>query len=74
MATTLAAILAVDDTPANLGLLFDLLDNAGFEVLVVPKWAECYQTRPKYSSRYHPVGCHDAGHGWLRYLPQVKGR
>ena len=29
-----ASILAVDDTPANLGLLFDLLDSAGFEVLV----------------------------------------
>ena len=27
-------VLAVDDTPANLGLLFDLLDSAGFEVLV----------------------------------------
>ena len=34
MAQTAASILAVDDTPANLGLLFDLLDNAGFEVLV----------------------------------------
>jgi putative two-component system response regulator len=30
----LTKILAVDDNPANLGLLFDLLDNAGFEVLV----------------------------------------
>lgn len=30
----LTTILAVDDNPANLGLLFDLLDNAGFEVLV----------------------------------------
>jgi DNA-binding response OmpR family regulator len=27
-------ILVVDDNPANLGLLFDLLDEAGFEVLV----------------------------------------
>ena len=27
-------ILVVDDNPANLGLLFDVLDHAGFEVLV----------------------------------------
>jgi two-component system, sensor histidine kinase and response regulator len=29
-----AAILIVDDNPANLSLLFDMLDEAGFEVLV----------------------------------------
>lgn len=29
-----AVVLAVDDNPANLGLLFDVLDEAGFEVLV----------------------------------------
>jgi class 3 adenylate cyclase len=29
-----ATILIVDDTPANLGVLFDLLSTAGFEVLV----------------------------------------
>ena len=27
-------VLAVDDNPANLGLLFDVLDDSGFEVLV----------------------------------------
>jgi putative two-component system response regulator len=30
----LTTILAVDDNPANLGLLLDLLDNVGFEVLI----------------------------------------
>jgi CheY-like chemotaxis protein len=29
-----AAILIVDDTPANLSVLSDFLDEAGFEVLV----------------------------------------
>ena len=29
-----AVVLAVDDNPANLGLLFDVLDEAGFEVLI----------------------------------------
>ena len=29
-----ATVLIVDDTPANLGVLFDLLSTAGFEVLV----------------------------------------
>lgn len=32
----LPTILVVDDTPANLSLLFDILDLAGFEVLVSP--------------------------------------
>ncbi|MEM1291121.1 MAG: response regulator, partial [Cyanobacteria bacterium P01_H01_bin.162] len=27
-------VLVVDDTPANLSVLFDLLDDAGFQVLV----------------------------------------
>ena len=31
---TLSTILVVDDTPANLGILFEVLDHAGFEVLV----------------------------------------
>jgi CheY-like chemotaxis protein len=34
MNNTQTVILAVDDNPANLNLLFDLLDEAGFEVLV----------------------------------------
>jgi len=29
-----STILVVDDTPANLGVLFDMLDRAGYEVLV----------------------------------------
>jgi putative two-component system response regulator len=34
MKRNLSTILAVDDNPANLGLLFEMLDTAGFEVLV----------------------------------------
>jgi PAS domain S-box-containing protein len=36
-------ILVVDDTPANLGVLFELLDQAGFEVLVAEDGASALE-------------------------------
>ena len=46
----LTTILAVDDNPANLGLLFDLLDNAGFEILV----SQNGQSALKRAKNTHP--------------------
>jgi putative two-component system response regulator len=43
-------ILAVDDNPVNLELLFDLLDNAGFEVLV----SQNGQSALKRAKNTHP--------------------
>src|SRR5262245_29714410 len=37
------AILVVDDTPANLGVLFELLDQAGYEVLVAEDGASALE-------------------------------
>lgn len=37
------AVLIVDDTPANLSVLFELLSNAGFEVLVAEDGASAVQ-------------------------------
>ncbi len=46
----LPTILAVDDNPANLGLLFNLLDEAGFEVLV----SQNGQSALKRAENTHP--------------------
>jgi len=40
-------ILIVDDTPANLNILFDYLDSAGFKVLVASSGSEALE-RAKY--------------------------
>jgi len=40
------AILIVDDTPANLGVLFDLLSDSGFEVLIAEDGASALERGP----------------------------
>ena len=69
-----AEILVVDDIPANLKLLTDILTARGYHVRPAASGQLALRSRGPQTAPYGPAGCKNARYGRLRGVPDPEGR